>query len=626
MRKVISAVAVLIGICSISALHAAEPAMPKLMDIQTRTGHYYISYIINDDGTSVESREWSATVLKPAAIDWLKQTSISYSTSVQKAEIIAAYTKKSDGRRLDVPKDNYQININKGNGKNGPVFSDRTSMSVVFPDVAVGDTVFFSYRIAQTEPIFPKHFSLTEVFSKQGALDNARLRIEYPESLWVQYQSRDMNETLSTPIAGRKLVEWTYSNPNPVKSNRTDYSVFDPDKTSGVSFSTFRTYADIAAAYGARAIPKAAVTESITKLANEIVGDKKNPKDQARALYEWVSTTITYAGNCVGIGSVVPHDLSFVLENKMGDCKDHATLLQALLAAKGIQSTQVLINADSIYNLPKIPVISNINHVLNYLPAFDLYVDSTSGTTPFGSLPHQDRGKPVLFVENYKDGTQTPTPKMASEQKTISKLSLADDGSLSGTVEVFLKGDAASGTREWARKQTLDAQEDFVKNALRSLGINGHGTIEKDDPTALTDIYHYKITIAKAEKFLKSSGSGAFFLYPWLSGGAIQNLVQTTDEETIPEESACTSGALTEQYTIVLPKRLKVLSIPNKIKVTNKLQSYEASYSLKNNTLTANRVFEDRTPTSVCSAATISEFNKFNEKVADNLKEQVLYK
>ena len=32
--------------------------------------------------------------------------------------------------------------------------------------------------------------------------------------------------------------------------------------------------------------------------------------------------------------SFLPRDLTFVLDNKMGDCKDHATLLQALLAAK----------------------------------------------------------------------------------------------------------------------------------------------------------------------------------------------------------------------------------------------------------------------------------------------------
>ncbi len=230
------------------------------------------------------------------------------------------------------------------------------------------------------------------------------------------------------------------------------------------------------------------------------------------------------------------------------------------------------------------------------------------------------------FVENYKDGTRTPTPTMASEQKTISNLRLSEDGSLSGTVEVFLKGDAASGTHEWARNLTRDAQEDFVKNTLRFSGITGHGTIEKDDPTALTDIYHYKITIAKAEKFMKVSGSGAFYLYPWFGGGSVQSMVPSGIEETTPEESTCTNGTVIEQYTMVLPKKMKILSTPSKMKVANKVQSYEASYVLKANTLTAKRLFEDHTPTSVCSPETIAEYNKFGEKVSDNLKEQVLYK
>lgn len=72
---------------------------------------------------------------------------------------------------------------------------------------------------------------------------------------------------------------------------------------------------------------------------------KKSSFAEARALYDWVATHITYAGNCIGIGAVVPRDLPFVLDNRMGDCKDHATLLQALLAARGIKSTQALVNA-----------------------------------------------------------------------------------------------------------------------------------------------------------------------------------------------------------------------------------------------------------------------------------------
>ncbi|MGO4779545.1 transglutaminase family protein, partial [Lysobacter sp. 2RAB21] len=134
----------------------------------------------------------------------------------------------------------------------------------------------------------------------------------------------------------------------------------------GYAFSTFRSYGQIAAAYGERALPKAAPTPRVRKLADEIAAGKKDQREVAKALYEWVSTNIQYAGNCIGLGAVVPRDQEFVLDNRIGDCKDHATLLQALLAAKNVPATQALINAGNVYQLPDIPVASSVNHVLNY--------------------------------------------------------------------------------------------------------------------------------------------------------------------------------------------------------------------------------------------------------------------
>ena len=82
---------------------------------------------------------------------------------------------------------------------------------------------------------------------------------------------------------------------------------------------------------------------------------KARPRERARLLYEWVSRNITYGGNCIGVGAVVPRDLDVVLDNRMGDCKDHATLLQSLWSAAGLRSEQVLVNAGEQYDLARRP-------------------------------------------------------------------------------------------------------------------------------------------------------------------------------------------------------------------------------------------------------------------------------
>lgn len=617
----------LVGCIALLALcHVAQAATGEPLELQQRYGHYYTTFVINEDGTAVESREWSMTVLKDTAVEWAKRSSISYSTSAQKAEVVAAYTKKTDGRRIDVPKDNYQVEVNRGKGKDSPVYSDITTTTVVFPDVAVGDTVMFSYRLIQTEPLFPKHFSTAQTFSKQTAFDDVRVRFDYPASLWVQYEARGMAEHEKSEQSGRKIIEWRYTNPKPLKSERRNFSVFDPEQETGFAFSTFKTYEEIAAAYGARALPKAAVTERIQKLADEIVKGKTAPREQARALYDWVATNITYAGNCIGLGAVVPRDLSFVLDNKIGDCKDHATLLQALLAARGIKSTQALVNAGSVYKLPKIPVVSTVNHVINYLPTFDLYVDSTPDWVPFGMLPFQDQDKPVLLVDGFKAGAKTPvSPVEANQQKVVSKLKLASDGSISGTVEVFQQGQDAAQTRAWARKMNKELGDDFVKNTFRSQGMIASGTFEKDDATALSDQYRFKTTI-NVEKFTKFPGAGAFYIYPLTTVASIQNALQFSIEPEKEADVVCWAGKQSEEYTIELPKTMKLLSVPEDMKLTNELLSYHATYKRNGNTLVVKREFDDRTKGNVCSPQQLAEYKKFADQVVENLKEQVLYK
>ena len=597
------------------------------LELETRYNHYYATYIVNMDGTAVESYEWSRTVLKEQALEWSKKASVSYSTSAQQAEVVAAYTLKADGTRIDVPKNNYQIVVNSGKGKDAPVYSDRSSLKVVFPDVSVGDKVVFSYKLTQTEPMFPGHYSSAHYFGSQGAYDDVRIRYDYPAALWVQYDAHGMKESLNETLGDRKVVEWSYANPIPIKSERRDYSVFDEDKVARVSFSTFRSYADIASAYGARALPKAVVTERVKKLADEIVKDKTERREQARALYEWVSTNITYAGNCIGVGAVVPRDLDFVLDNKMGDCKDYATLLQALLTSRNIKSTQVLINAGSSYKLAKVPVVSEVNHVINYLPDFDLFVDATADDVPFGMLPFGAQDKPVLLVEGFKDGLKTPVPPPGSnKQHVISNFKIDDTGSVTGTIEVFMNGEPAARMREWARDLSKDDEKDMIKNMFRAQGMVGSGKFVKDDPTELTDQYHYGAEYT-VEKFIKMPGAGAFYIYsPLNMARSIHSPVQSSLDPETEADVLCTSGTFIEEYTIELPEKIKVLSAPDNMNVANSFVTYTATYELNGNILNVKRVLDDRTKGNICSPQISIEYQKLAEKIVDNLKEQVLYK
>ena len=608
-----------------TAAHADE-SKEKPADLPIRIERHAVSYVVNPDASFVEERAAAYTLLKESAVESAKQFSIGYSTSIQTAEMLEAYTRKPDGRRIEVPKDSYQITTNSGRGADAPVFSDRTTMRWVFPDVATGDTLVYSYRLVAKEPMFEGHFSTSEQLSRWAAYDVATVRIDAPLSLPARWHANELEKVREEERDGRRILEWSYKNPNPKRSERKDWSVHEPDREPGVAFSTFPDYEAIAKAYGVVALPKAMPTDRIRKLADEIAGKETDERTVARALYEWVSRNVHYAGNCIGLGAVVPRDLDFVLDNRIGDCKDHATLLEALLAAKDIDSTQVLINSGNVFALPKIPVVSMVNHVLNYIPSLDLYVDSTSSYTPFGMLPDNDRGKPVLHVEDYRDGTRTPVPAIGSHrQRVTSDVTIKRDGSVVADVEVELEGDYAVAARSMFRDIPDDRKADLVKDYAASQGKVGRGTFEMDDPKPLTDRFRYSAHVEIDEQV--PTGAGALTIDPMMfTPHSVAAFAVGAMAEVEKHDVQCMSGYATEQIVYRFPDDMEILSAPDPLKVSNDLFSYEATYARTDDTLTVKRTFDDRTPGRVCSPQLIQQFKDALKPVLANVRTQVLYK
>ncbi|NBX90514.1 MAG: transglutaminase domain-containing protein, partial [Betaproteobacteria bacterium] len=114
-----------------------------------------------------------------------------------------------------------------------------------------------------------------------------------------------------------------------------------------------KSLAQVGLAYQARAKPKAAVTPAIAQLAKDLTVNSNTPEDKVRALHQWVAQNIRYLGIYVGAGGFVPHDAQTILDNRYGDCKDHVTLLEALLTTVGIESSTALINSSAARLLPK---------------------------------------------------------------------------------------------------------------------------------------------------------------------------------------------------------------------------------------------------------------------------------
>jgi transglutaminase-like putative cysteine protease len=583
---------------------------------------YHAHYDINPDGTHVEMQAWALKVLTEQGVSEANSESVSFSDRLETATILSAYTLKKDGRKINVPPSNFQEETNTGKGAVAPMFSDIRTKTVAFPDVAVGDTVVLSYKLTQKEATFPRNFSLLQSFSKFEVYDEVKISLSAPTSLELRVYSRGVEGGEAPTSDGHRNWAWSYRNQQVATPESS--AVSSRDYGPLIVATTFKDYGALAAAYNARAKAKSEPTNRIRKLANDLTLNAHTPREQARVLYNWVSHNIKFAGNCVGVGAVVPHDVDVVLANRMGDCKDHTALLQAPLAAKGIASTPALINSGSSYTLPEAPCIEAFNHVISYIPSLDLYSDSTSEYTPFGSLPLSDAGKPVIQTADFTGIRHTPAANWKDHGwHATTVMNIHPDGSADGETETDSKGSYAERIRYAITYLQPNIEDSTVRRTLAANGFTGTGILVKGNLKDLTDSYKlgskYKISDA-----MNLPGPGAMYLRsPFESAGSIASVSANEPDRTV--DFTCVGGYSKQEITIHLPKNVKVHAIPKSVDLKGKYQTYKATYQLKGNTVTAIRETEDRTPGPVCAPAVAAEYKKFATGVRKDFRAQLLY-
>ncbi len=613
--------ALLGGLVLSTAAWAAGPAQAPASPA-SRVTHYTAAYTVNPDGSHVENRSWSMAVLKPEAVGTAGRTSVSYDRLLQKVSVIEAYTLKADGRKLKVLKSGFQDLPDAASG--------LQDLNVQFPDVTVGDTVVLSYRVTTSKPMFARQFSINESFPKTDTYDDVKIRIDLPAGLWSQDQARGFREVRREKKAGRQITEWAWDNKEALQAAPPRLSGHELEEEAGVLFSTFRSHAELAKAYGQGAHAKAVVTPKVQQLADKVTQDEnaKTPREVAKALYDWVALNIANAGTCLRLGSVVPRDVDAVLDSRSGDCKDHATLLQALLKAKGLQSGQALLNAGNAYGLPKVPVASMVNQVINHIPSLNLYLDTTADSVPFGMLPFAEEGKPVLLTEGHQDGLKTPVAPLGFNQQIMkTEVVVQADGSATGTVDVALRGMFAVNARLRLRQLTQVQAANMVKSFFESGGQTGSGSMVKDNARALRDTYGYR-TQFKIDRWLKLPGPGSFTIAPlFYSESPVADYVAASSQTVVDgAETACSSGHSVEEYRYQLPPNVTVENLPKDVKLDSDKLSYSATYQLKDQVLTVKRVFDDRTVGNVCNAAQAQAYKDFAAQAVPDSTAQVVFK
>jgi transglutaminase-like putative cysteine protease len=557
--------------------------------------------IVRPDGSYTTLLHVERVATNESAAQKSAQQTVEYSESMETAEIVEAFTRKPDGRVLQVDRTQIFAQAPPGSAQL-PMFTDRKQKIIVFPDVAPGDLVVFTIKRTHKAP-FAGQFFTGDVFARGWAFEDLRERVILPksmavhvETLGVEHRVEDNGETVTH--------SFLFKNPRPPVGAPATLSPWDADPQ--FTLSSFADYAAVADAYRRMSDGKAAVTPAMQALTKDITAAAANRREAAKLIYEWVSKHIRYVSVVLGNGGYAPHDAATILENRYGDCKDHVVLLQALLKAKGIASVPVLINSGNRYRLPEAATPAAFNHVLTYLPEFDLYADSTAGVAPFGTLPAGEYGKMAAVATDTGAGKRTlPLVAADGNEETLQTTAeLTTDGTVAGTSKMTASGPFGVTLRLVAAMIEARGHEEFAATQLQKLGLAGTGTYDFAPPRdglgpsyAVTssfkieprpELLEGKAFALPAELHLLVR-PGEFLLGSW------------TLPKTAP--TPCFSGHQVEELSLTLPPGRDIAALPTGKTFADPYLRYRSDWSRDGRTVRVRREITVRLPVAVCRDA-----------------------
>ena len=571
----------------------ASPSRPAVL-VKTMT----MDEVVQPDGSYTTLFHVERLATNQSAAQKIAQQTVEYSESMETAEIEEALTRKVDGNVLKVDRTQIFAQAPPGSPQ-VPMFTDRKQKVIVFPDVGPDDLVVFTIKWTR-KARFVGQFFTGDVFQRGFAFENARVSVTLPKSMPVHVEALGVDHQVEE--AGESITHsFLYKNPRLPVTATAALSPWDTDPQYTIS--TFADYSAVAAAYRQMASGKVAVTPRVQALADEITVGTKDRRELAHLIYDWVSKHIRYVAIFLGNGGYEPHDAATVLENRYGDCKDNVALLEALLKAKGIASVPVLVNLTNRYRLPEAATPATFNHALTYLPEFDLYVYSTTGVAPFGTLLATEYGKPVAVPADTGADLKT-LPLVAAEKNEETLQTTAElmtDGTVKGWSKTTASGPFSVTLRLAAAGIEAGGRQQMAATQLRKLGWAGTGTYDFDPPRdglvpsyAITGFFQLeqRPDLLDGKAFALPTGlrllvqPGEFLLGSW----------------TLPQAkpTPCFSGHQVEELFLTLPPGRNINSLPSGKTVENPYVHYQSDWTREGQTVRVRREITVSLPVAVC--------------------------
>jgi transglutaminase-like putative cysteine protease len=583
-----------------------------------------ITYTVQADGTYTYEEAVTQRLNTQNAVDSAGDANIFYSGAGPDFTLLNAYTITSAGTRREVRPEQV-LDQPAGDAAAG-FYTDNRRKVIIFPGLSVGAVEHYHYIMRNNGTYFSNAFFAEQNFPVYLATQSASITVLAPAGLALHFQLAGMQggQLADAPHGEKK---WVYTLANAAAQAPEDGSINVADFSPHLDVTSFQNFAAIGAAYEANAAPKAAVTPAVQRLADAIAGKIPTPLGQAEALYNWVSRNIRYVGIDIGYGGYIPNPADQIIATGYGDCKDHVTLLKALLAAKHIPSSGVLVSLSDDFNAPSI-ALPHFDHIITYIPQFNVFLDSTAQFAPFGRLPRLELGKQALITGApgipARVITLPVTGPVPDAARAFTQEVLSPDGTISGSTQIDNSGRYELHDRETFASFDPASAAQYATRLMENDNEQGSGDFASPaDPRDLTHGFTYRSQFS-LPAYAALPGHGTFPI----PIGVPLNLAAFTQLVALPARTAptlCLAQNISDETRLRLPAGFRLQSLPADVDFADAIGSYTATYTIRGDTVQVERQLLTHAAGPTCGPAQYQQLRELGFAIGRDFRGVVSY-
>ena len=528
------------------------------------------------NGLSSRVHQEIVRIVNDRGVDRERLQALAYTPGEQEVKVLHARIVKPDGTVVEAKSESDRRLTDSWAGE----YFDRQQRLVLYPNLEPGDVLEWTYRLddVSQENMFADYFG--DVSYLQGA--DARRRVDYvliaPKGRTFYTNSPALKGLAHSVTSAGDTSVWRWE----VK----DVPKLDPEPNmpgwanvaAYLHVSTFKDWNDVARFWWGMVHDQLQVTPAVAKAADDAVKGipASDVAGRVRAVYDFVVTQTRYVGLEFGIHGFKPYSVDRILARRFGDCKDKASLMDAMLHHLGIPAKLVLLRMHQLGQLAPQPAsLAVFNHAILYVPALHRFLDGTAEFSGSEELPGADQGAQVLVVDPdpskpsrfYTTPYTTPDDNVTS---TVATIALAADGSARLTGRSRVTGQNAQGYRRYYEAEA-DRRQRFEQGYSRSYPGAKAVTFTLTDPKKIESPVDTSFVLDVPS--LAHPEDGALLFSPFGQPSRYLQALAPLSKRTWPVDlGAPWKNAF--DYTVTWPKELVLAGQPTTLEKTTPFGSY----------------------------------------------------